>query len=59
MIEKRGVETRYWTPAVHLAAFALPRYAETVVWQAIFDGCNDRAAKNGRGKNKNDKKARA
>jgi spermidine synthase len=57
--EKRGIETRYWTPAVHLAAFALPRYAETVVRQAIFDGRNDRAARNGRGKNKNDKKTRA
>ncbi len=56
--EKRGIETRYWTPAVHLAAFALPRYVETVVWQAIFDGRDDRA-KNGRGKHKNDKKARA
>jgi hypothetical protein len=31
-----------------------------VVRQAIFDGRTDRgAAKNGRGKNKNDKKARA
>jgi spermidine synthase len=58
--EKRGIETRYWTPAVHLAAFALPRYAETVVRQAIFDGRTDRgAAKNGRGKNKNDRKSRA
>ena len=24
--EKRAIATRYWTPAVHNAAFALPRY---------------------------------
>lgn len=29
--EKRGITTRYWTPAVHGAAFALPAYAEAVV----------------------------
>ena len=29
--EKRGIETRYWTPAVHVAAFALPAYAQKVV----------------------------
>jgi spermidine synthase len=52
--EKRGIETCYWTPAVHKAAFALPRYAETVVRQAIFDGRNDRAAAR---KNKNNKKS--
>jgi len=40
---KRGIETRYWTPAVHNAAFALPRYAELVVKKAIVDGRNDRA----------------
>jgi len=28
---KRGIATRYWTPAVHGAAFALPAYAESVV----------------------------
>ncbi len=28
---KRGITTRYWTPAVHGAAFALPAYAEAVV----------------------------
>jgi spermidine synthase len=51
--EKRGIETRYWTPAVHNAAFALPRYAETVVATAIADGRGDRAAaKSTRGKAK-------
>ena len=35
--EKRGVTTRYWTPAVHLAAFALPGYAESVVRAAIAE----------------------
>ena len=29
--EKRGIATRYWTPAVHGAAFALPAYAQAVV----------------------------
>ena len=29
--EKRGIETKYWTPAVHVGAFALPAYAERVV----------------------------
>jgi spermidine synthase len=54
--EKRGISTKYWTPAVHNAAFALPRYAETVVERAMADGREDRAAaRNGRGK----KKARA
>jgi spermidine synthase len=48
--ERRGIETKYWTPAVHNAAFALPRYGEVVVEQAMIDGRNDRAtAKNGRG----------
>ena len=58
--ERRGIETKYWTPAVHNAAFALPRYGEVVVEQAIADGRNDRvAAKNGRsGKGKSVKKAR-
>ncbi len=29
--EKRGIVTRYWTPGVHVGAFALPAYAEAVV----------------------------
>ncbi|MFM9938908.1 MAG: polyamine aminopropyltransferase [Hyphomicrobiaceae bacterium] len=33
--EKRGIVTRYWTPGVHVGAFALPAYAETVVKAAI------------------------
>ncbi len=41
--EKRGIATKYWTPAVHNASFALPRYGEIVVEQAIIDGRNDRA----------------
>lgn len=52
---KRGIETRYWTPAVHNAAFALPRYAETVVEKAIAEG---RAA-NGKGKNGKAKNAKS
>ncbi|HEX4893359.1 MAG TPA: polyamine aminopropyltransferase [Hyphomicrobiaceae bacterium] len=35
--EKRGIETRYWTPAVHGAAFALPAYVERVVLAAIAE----------------------
>jgi len=35
--QKRGIETRYWTPAFHLAAFALPAYAEKIVKKAIED----------------------
>lgn len=45
--EKRGIATRYWTPAVHNAAFALPLYAETVVESAIADGRTDRGAVKG------------
>ena len=33
--EKRSVLTRYWTPAVHVAAFALPAYAQRVVDAAL------------------------
>ena len=35
--EKRGIETRYWTPAVHNAAFALPAYAQAVVDEAVAE----------------------
>ncbi len=48
---KRGIETRYWTPAVHNAAFALPRYSETVVAEAIADGKGDAGKRRGKGKN--------
>ncbi|MDX2287838.1 MAG: polyamine aminopropyltransferase [Hyphomicrobiaceae bacterium] len=34
--KKRGVDgLKYWTPGVHVGAFALPAYAETVVAEAI------------------------
>ena len=33
--EKRGIATRYWTPAVHRAAFALPAYVQKVVDAAL------------------------
>lgn len=29
--EKRGIETRYWTPAVHRGAFALPAYVQQAI----------------------------
>ncbi len=32
---KRGVVTRYWTPAVHVAAFALPGYVQETVDKAL------------------------
>lgn len=36
---KREIEgLKYWTPGVHVGAFALPAYAEKVVEQAIEDG---------------------
>jgi spermidine synthase len=39
--EKRGIQARYWTPAVHLAAFALPAYAERVVLDAIAEASRE------------------
>ena len=33
--QKRKIETRYWTPAVQVAAFALPAYAQRVVDDAL------------------------
>ena len=36
---KRGVEgLQYWTPDVHVAAFALPAYARKVADKAIAEG---------------------
>ena len=32
--QQRGIETRYWTPALHPASFALPAYAERIVKKA-------------------------
>jgi len=46
---KRGIVTRYWTPRLHSASFALPRYAQTLVDQAIADGRRDRVARNSHG----------
>jgi len=34
----RKIETRYWTPAVHKGAFALPRYVQDVVDKAVAKG---------------------
>ena len=56
--QKRGIATRYWTPAVHNAAFALPAYAEVVVDKAVAEGRSERCNKNGRNKNKSAKKVR-
>jgi len=42
---KRGIATRYWTPAVHNAAFALPAYAQTVVDKAIAEGARQKGGK--------------
>lgn len=37
--KKRGISgLKYWTPAVHVGAFALPAYAQNVVDAAIEDG---------------------
>jgi len=42
---KRGIATRYWTPAVHNAAFALPAYAQTVVEKATTEGARQKGGK--------------
>jgi spermidine synthase len=34
--EKRQIKTRYWTPGVHVAAFALPAYIQKVVDAALL-----------------------
>lgn len=34
-------DLKYWTPAGHVASFALPAYAERVVRSAIKRGCNE------------------
>jgi hypothetical protein len=43
---RRGVATRYWTPGVHAAAFALPGYVQEAVDKALAPP----AEKNGRRK---------
>jgi spermidine synthase len=45
---KRAVATRYWTPAVHAAAFALPGYVQEAVDKALAPS----AEKKGRRKTK-------
>ena len=32
--DRRGIQTRYWTPAAHIAAFALPAYLQRVAEEA-------------------------
>ena len=50
--EKRGITTRYWTPAVHNAAFALPAYAKLVADKARTEGKAEKSSRNNRrGKN--------
>jgi len=59
---KRSIATRYWTPAVHRAAFALPRYAERIVEDALVaprESAEPVAAKRGRGGRKRAAKAPA
>ncbi len=51
--EKRGIKTRYWTPAVHNAAFALPAYVEAVVEKAITAGRSEGKAARAKGKGGN------
>jgi len=47
---KRGIETRYWTPATHNAAFALPAYVEVVAEKAIAAGRSEAKAARAKGK---------
>jgi spermidine synthase len=49
--DKRGIATRYWTPAVHNAAFALPAYAKLVADKARAEGRAEKSNRNRRGKN--------
>jgi len=46
--EQRGIKTRYWTPAGHLAAFALPGYVQQVVDGAIAEASARPAIKPGK-----------
>ena len=43
--QQRGIETRYWTPALHPASFALPAYAEKIVKNATEDAKSGANAK--------------
>jgi len=46
---KRGIETRYWTPTTHNAAFALPAYVEVVAEKAIAAGRDEAKAARAKG----------
>ena len=48
--DKRGITTKYWTPAVHNAAFALPAYVEAVAGKAIAAGRREANAARASGK---------
>jgi spermidine synthase len=48
--DKRGITTKYWTPAVHNAAFALPAYVEAVAEKAIAAGRSEANAARASGK---------
>ncbi|MEE8309522.1 MAG: polyamine aminopropyltransferase [Hyphomicrobium sp.] len=48
--DKRGITTKYWTPAVHNAAFALPAYVEAVAEKAIAAGRSEAKAARASGK---------
>ncbi|MCP4780176.1 MAG: polyamine aminopropyltransferase [Hyphomicrobium sp.] len=47
---KRGITTKYWTPTVHNAAFALPAYVEAVAEKAIAAGRSEANAARASGK---------
>lgn len=41
-LEAGAFSTRYWTPQVHKAAFALPRFIDEIVQKAVVDPARDR-----------------
>jgi len=43
--KSRGIQTRYWTPALHVASFALPAYAEEMVRKAVSEGRGKKTSK--------------
>lgn len=47
---RRRIATRYWTPAAHRAAFALPAYIQEVVERAMARSVPDRPSSAGVGK---------
>lgn len=48
--KRRIADLRYWTPAVHAGAFALPRHLEGVVTAAVVAGRSGEAATDSAGK---------